>query len=144
MIKSINSRRELQHICNMSSQHDLMYSCIDTTSQWKNWKALSRHPVVFTLFFSVTILHYFSYLPSLSFYTWLLRGAKVIHIVYNLFPSFHNYFFTMFCFCCLFCFRFGLVFLLCMIISDMVLFVHHFMTLLRQWQRSYSLGIFRS
>lgn len=33
MIKSINCHRELQHIWNMSSWHDLMYSCIDTTSR---------------------------------------------------------------------------------------------------------------
>lgn len=97
MIKSINSHRELQNICNMSPWHDLMYSCIDTTSQRKHCKALSRQPVVTTLWFSITIWHYF-YLPSLFSYSWLLRGVKVSHTVY-LFHSFSNPLFTRF-FCC--------------------------------------------
>lgn len=94
MIKSINSHRELQNICNMSPWHDLMYSCIDTISQRKHCKALSRHPVVITLWFSITIWHYF-YLPSLSSYSWLLGGVKVSHTVY-LFHSFSNPLFTRF------------------------------------------------
>lgn len=54
-------------------------------------------------------------------------------------------FITPFSLCLLFVlFSFWFFFLLCMISSDLVLFVHHFMTLLRQWQRSYSLGIFWS
>lgn len=96
----------------MSSWHDLMNSCIDRTLQWKHCKTLPRHPVVITLWFSITVLRFFSYLPSLSSYSWLLRGTKVFRIVY-LFPSLFNPFFTTFwcCFCCrLFCFLFGLIF----------------------------------
>lgn len=147
MIKSINSHRELQNICNMSPWHDLMYSCIDTISQRKHCKALSRQPVVTTLWFSITIWHYF-YLPSLSSYSWLLRGVKVSHTVY-LFHSFSNSLFTRFfvvdggCFG-VFSWVAVFFFLLWMIFSDLILFVHHFMTLQRQWQRSYSLGIFWS
>lgn len=80
------SHRELQNNCNMSPWHDPMYSCIDATSQWKHCKAVSRHPAVITLWFFTTVWHGFSYLPSSS-YSWLLREARLFHIV-CLFPSF--------------------------------------------------------